>query len=123
MNLTAKTIIAEVASYYNVTRDDIYCIMRKKENVKYKHITMYFMRHFLKQSLALIGGEFPGRRRNGRLDHATVSNALKSVQNQYDTNRIYRKEIDEITQRLKILIQDQKVIEEEVFLENDFYTN
>ena len=121
MNLTVKTISNEVASYYHVTMDDIYCMRRKEENIKYKHITMYFMRHFLKQSLALIGGEFPGR--NGRMDHASVSSALKSVQNQYDTNRIYRKEIDEITQRLEILIQDQKVIKEDIYMENDFYTN
>lgn len=120
MNLTVHTITNEVASYYRVTLDEIYCTRRKGENIKYKHISIYFMKHYLKMSHASIGGEFPGK--NGRLDHATVTHALKSIQNQIDTNSIYRKEIDEIGKKLNHMIEDKREVEEEVYMENDVYT-
>ena len=119
MNLTVHTITAEVASYYRVTEDQIYCTRRKGENIKYKHISIYFMKQFLKMSHAAAGGEFPGR--NGRLDHATITHALKSVNNQIETNSIYRKEIDELVNRLNNMIEDTREIDEECYMENDYY--
>ena len=121
MNLTVRTITNEVADYYNIPVDDIYCVRRKAENIKCKHIAIHFIKHFTKMSLAAIGNEFPGR--NGRLDHATILHAVKSVSNQYDTDRLYRDEINEIRQRLELLVEDYRIVDEEVYQENDFYFN
>ena len=120
MNLTVRTITNEVADYYNIPVDDIYCVRRKAENIKCKHIAIHFIKLFTTMSLAAIGNEFPGR--NGRLDHATILHAVKSVSDQYDTNRLYRDEINEIRDRLDMLIEDDRIIEEEVYMENDFFT-
>ena len=121
MNLTVHSITTEVASYYGVNENLIYSIRRKGEFIKYKHITIYFIKQFTGLSLAGIGKEFPGK--NGCLYHATIINAVKSVQNQYKFNRLYRKEIDEIRSRFDAMAEDQRADLEEVFMEPDYFTN
>lgn len=121
MNLTPRTIIQEVADYYKMPLDDIYCIRQRKDNIKSKHIAIYFLKKYTKMLLAAIGGEFPGR--TGRLDHASISHALKSVQNQIDTDKIYRKEIEEIESKIRLYANDKVQVVESDFMENDFYTH
>ena len=94
MNLTVHTIAAEVASYYRVNADDIYTIGRKGELIKCKHIAIYLVKQYTNLTLSGIGNYFPGR--SGRFDHASVLHAVNSVKNQYETNRLYRAEIDEL---------------------------
>lgn len=120
MNLTPRTIIHEVASYYRVNENSIYSIRRHAELIKYKHIAIHFIYNYLTMSLNQIGREFPGK--NGHLDHATVLFAVKSVQNQIDSNKRYAMEINEIDRRIKLLIEDPKEENEEVYQENDFFT-
>ena len=120
-NLTVHTITAEVASYYRVNVNEIYSIRRHGNLIKYKHIAIYFIRHYLNLSLADTGRVFPGKK--GYLDHATIINAVKSVQNQYESNKLYRKEIDEIRLRFEAMAEDQRADLEEVFMEPDYFTN
>lgn len=126
-NLTVRTITAEVASYYRVTTDDIYCTRRKRENIKYKHISMYFMKLFLNMTHSAIGAEFPGM--NGRLDRVTVLQAIQSVNDQCDTDKIYNAEVEEIMARLEKISDDSRneevrreSAEEEIFMQPDFFT-
>lgn len=121
MNLTVHTITTEVALYYHVDIAQVFLIYRGKENIKYKHISIYFIDYFLKMTREAIGQEFPGR--NGYLDHATITSALRSVRDQYDTNKFYRQEVDEIRKRLEVYIEDVRKVDEEIFMENDYYTN
>jgi chromosomal replication initiator protein len=120
MNLTVRTITNEVADYYKVDILMIYSMRRNGNMIKYKHISIYLIKMFTDLTMAAIGYEFPGR--NGYLDHATVLHAINAVQDQYDTNKIYRKEIDEIRSRLEMLVEDCRIVDEEVFQQSDFFT-
>ena len=119
--LTPRTIIQEVADYYKVPTNNIYTVQRKGKFIKYKHICIYFIDRFLRLSLSEIGLEFPGK--NGYLDHATVIHAKKSVKNQIDTDKIYRKEIEEIESKIRLYANDKVQVVESDFMENDFYTH
>ena len=134
MNLTVRTITTEVANYYKIDILVIYSVRRKSELVKYKHIAIYFINLYLGIKLIseekrifseglshrVIGKEFPGKGKKGCLDRCSIIHAVKSVQNQYDTNSAYRMEINEIHARLESL--NVHKAEDETFQENDFYT-
>ena len=120
-NLTVRTITTEVANYYQVNEDEVFTICRKGELIKCKHIAIYFVKQYTNLTLSGIGNYFPGR--NGRFDHASVLHAVNSVKNQYETNRLYRAEIDDLVKRLDNMIEDARDVYDEVYMENDFYLN
>lgn len=62
---------------------------RKREWVEARHIAMYMIKKFTTLSLKKIGMYFGGR------DHSTVLNAIEMVNDHYDTEKNYRKKIDE----------------------------
>ena len=104
-----------------MNEDDVFTICRKGELIKCKHIAIYFVKQYTNLTLSGIGNYFPGR--SGRFDHASVLHAVNSVKNQYETNRLYRAEIDELVKRLDNMIEDTRDVYIEVFMENDFYPN
>lgn len=124
MKIDPNMIISTVADYYHINLSEIKSRRRKMDLIKYKHISIYFIKQFTELSLTRIGQEFPGR--NGYLDHATVLHAIQSVGNQIDTNKGYKKQVDEI--KSKIFDEIESIINinykryYEVYQENDFYT-
>jgi chromosomal replication initiator protein len=99
-----QLIIEIVAQYYkmDVAQLKKTTKIRYGELVKTRQITMFFLRKFTKLSQARTG-QFYGK------DHATVLHACNQVNNLYDTDKDYRREINEIEHLLK---RSQRVITE-----------
>ena len=114
-------IIQEVCDYFHVPVDYIQEKGRNKTRITVKHLAIYYVNKFTNKSQQEIGELF------NCLDHASVYHALRSVSAQCDTDKIYKSNFDEINVRIKEMIEDKKhtdhLIEQEIYLENDFYKN
>jgi chromosomal replication initiator protein len=62
--------------------------------VQARQLAMYFSKRMTKASLASIGSQI------GNRDHATVLHACKTVDNMLETDKQFRKFIEEITKKL-----------------------
>ncbi|HUX57118.1 MAG TPA: helix-turn-helix domain-containing protein [Bacteroidales bacterium] len=97
MRITEQDIIKIVCEYYDV---DILAVQntasRKKEIVKARQVSMFFIKEFNRQMILVdIGRMFAGR--NGKTkDHATIIHADKTVKNQIKLYSDYRDEINNI---------------------------
>ena len=96
--IESEIIIKTVADYYQQKHGDNIQSQkcRLRELVNTRQVTMFFLREFSDWktwSFSKIGGIY------GK-DHATAMHARKTVQNQCDTNRCYRNEIEEIRQAM-----------------------
>ena len=114
MKLTEITIIKTVADYFNVPIDKVLSTCRKKEYIKARQVSMYFIRkYFNKLSLREIGEHFNGR--NKYKDHSTVLFSVRSVRNEIDTNKYYKKDIENIdclfNSDVKIKVEHPSAIE------------
>jgi len=94
--LSAKKIMETVASYYNVTPEDLIKQSRKKEFVKPRQIAMYLIRQELETSLPSIGEFFGGR------DHTTVIHALEKVNQMLKENESLKQELNFILDRASV---------------------
>jgi hypothetical protein len=84
-----------VCSYFNVPVELLQSNTRKHEIVQARQIAMFFSKSFTKFSLATIGSQI------GDKDHSTVSHACRTIQNVFDTNKAFRKDIFEIERLIK----------------------
>jgi chromosomal replication initiator protein len=91
MKINPDIIVEKVALYYSQEVSELQCSYRCRDGelVKTRQVTMFFLREMTNMSLANIGRIYTK-------DHATVLHSCKQVQNQYDTNIIYKQEIDEL---------------------------
>lgn len=94
--LTIDSIQNKVEGYFNLPHDSIKIRTRKREIVQARQITMTFAKAMIEgATLASIGSEL------GDYDHATVLNAMKTVNNLIETDKRFRLQFDEIEKRLK----------------------
>lgn len=92
--VTAKQILHEVVSFYEVELDHILGSSRKKELVIPRQVIMYLMREEVQASFPNIGSELGGR------DHTTVMHACKKISKEIATNEKLLSEINAIKERL-----------------------
>jgi len=119
--MTAKEIIYQVCDYFHVDEDFINTTKRNEEIIKVKHLAVYFIKRFTELSHTSTGRLFVGR--NSSYDHASVTHAVNAVNNRYDTDQGYRKQVDEIDKLIQGEIDRYDYYENiEVWGENDFYT-
>ncbi len=88
--LTADKIIGTVCDYFNITRDEILSKSRKREIAQARQIAMYLCRKLMSQSLSAIGAELGGK------DHATVLHACNTVEDLTQTDKNFRKYVNDI---------------------------
>jgi len=79
-----------VSDYYKVSVNLINSTTRKREVVQARQLVMYFAKKYTKGSLENIGANC------GNKDHATVLYACKTVNNLLDTDKAYRKCVEEL---------------------------
>lgn len=92
----ADIIISQVCKYFNTSPDKIKSKKRSMDLVLPRHIAMYLIRKNTPYALLNIGKLF-------YRDHTTVINAVKQIDNYYDTrNRMVIKAIDSISTNLKL---------------------
>jgi len=117
--ITADKIITIISDYFKIARCNLGIRSRNMLFVMPRHLAIYFIRENTNLSYREIGAYF-------NRDHATVIHAIKSVNNQVETDRYYKDVFDEI----ELFIKQEKikeaiieaVVKHDVFQENDFYT-
>ncbi len=94
--ITIEYIQKVICDYFNIPHDKLNSKTRKREIVQARQLSMYFAKSFTKSSLAAIGSKC------GNKDHATVLHACKTVKNLTDTDKNFRKYVDELENIIKI---------------------
>lgn len=93
--LNASYIIQTVASYYNLTENQIMSKVRTLQISLARSIAMYLCRNILDMSLSSIAKEFDKK------DHTTIMSACKKVDNLLKTDDNTKKAIKQLTKKIK----------------------
>ena len=82
----ANDIITKVCIYYNVSTDEIKGRKRFRNYVLARHMAMFLIRTRVKLKLKAVGMMF-------HRDHTTTMHAMKSIQNQLDTDDLIKADL------------------------------
>ena len=93
-NLTPKKIINTVASYFDISIDNLIGSCRRKELVTPRQIVMFIMREEIKSSYPSIGQELGGR------DHTTAIHACNKIAKAIQDDEKIKNDLQLIKQRL-----------------------
>jgi len=91
--LSIESITAMVAEYFKLKPETLKEKSRRREIVQARQIAMYFAKECTKASLKTIGAYFGGR------DHSTVIHAISTVNDLCDTDKEFRKYVDELRKK------------------------
>lgn len=83
-----------VSNYFELDVATLQSKTRKRHIVQARQIAMFFAKRMTKASLASIGSQI------GKRDHATVLHACKTVDNLSETDKQFRKYVDDLTKKL-----------------------
>ncbi|MBI5134876.1 chromosomal replication initiator protein DnaA [Candidatus Uhrbacteria bacterium] len=92
--LNIRNLMSTVATYYDLTMDDLLGKSRMKRLALPRQIMMYLMRQEIKSSFPTIGQEVGGR------DHTTAIHAFEKISREVQDNEKIRTDIELIKQRL-----------------------
>ena len=100
VSITPKVMSIEfirdtVCDFFKLSVDAISTKSRKLEVVQARQIAMYLSKNLTKNSLSTIGNYI------GQRDHATVLHACKKVMDLMDTDKHFKKNVEEIEEKLK----------------------
>lgn len=85
-----------VSEYFGLTVDSMISNTRKRNIVQARQLAMYFAKNHTKASLTTIGLQC------GNKDHATVLHACKTVMNLIDTDKDYKKYVDDLEKKIHL---------------------
>lgn len=85
-----------VCDYFGLPIDLMKSKTRKREVVQARQIAMFFSKKLTKSSLANIGAHCGGK------DHATVLHACRTVNNLQDTDKQFKKYLDDLDKKLAL---------------------
>ncbi|EID75213.1 chromosomal replication initiator protein DnaA [Imtechella halotolerans] len=85
-----------VSDYFQMDVSTLQSKTRKRHIVQARQLAMFFAKKFTKASLASIGSQI------GKRDHATVLHACKTVDNLAETDKQFRKYIEDLTKKLSL---------------------
>ncbi len=94
--ITVEFIQKLVCEYFDIPMEKMHSKTRKREIVQARQLAMFFSKNFTKSSLATIGNKC------GNKDHATVLHACKTVKNLSDTDKGFKKYVDELDNLIKV---------------------
>jgi chromosomal replication initiator protein len=94
--LGIEAIQKVVCEYLGIGTDDVQGRTRKREIVQARQVAMYFSKQLTKHSLKTIGLHFGGR------DHSTVIHAVRSVEDQIDTDGSFREMVSAVEKKLEL---------------------
>ena len=101
LHITASVIMAQTASYFKTTVENLTAASRSRAITMPRHIAMYLCREMTDLSLPKIAEVF------NRRDHTTVINALRNVENKMAANQSIYNQVTELTAKIKRAAQDQ----------------
>ena len=93
--ITASTIIAQTATYFGLSVEEIVGTGRSRRLVSARQIAMYLCRELTDMPLIRIGEEFGGR------DHTTVMHANKKISELMKERRAIFNQVTELTAKIK----------------------
>jgi chromosomal replication initiator protein len=93
--ITGPTIMAQTASYFSLSVDDLCGTSRSRVLVNARQIAMYLCRELTDLSLPKIGQAFGGR------DHTTVMHADRKIRQLMAERRSIYNQVTELTNRIK----------------------
>ena len=88
--ITIDYIQQAICNYFEIPMEKLKSKSRKRETVQARQLAMYFSKLYTKSSLAVIGNKC------GNKDHATVLHACKTVKNLVDTDKNFKKHVEEL---------------------------
>ena len=94
--ITAATIMAQTASFFSLSLDDLCGSNRSRVLVNARQIAMYLCRELTELSLPKIGQTFGGR------DHTTVMHADRKIRQLMAERRSIYNQVTELTNRIKL---------------------
>ncbi|MEM1056204.1 MAG: chromosomal replication initiator protein DnaA [Bacteroidota bacterium] len=94
--LTLPQIQTVTCEVLDIPEDLVRARTRKREVVQARQIAMYFCKQLTKHSLKTIGQGFGGR------DHSTVIHAVRSVEDQIDTDPLFRETVERVRKKLEL---------------------
>ncbi|MDR4989324.1 MAG: chromosomal replication initiator protein DnaA [Bacteroidales bacterium] len=94
--ITIDYIQRTVSQYFDIPIEKLKSKSRKRETVQARQLAMYFSKQHTKSSLAVIGNKC------GNKDHATVLHACKTVKNLIDTDKRFKKYVEDIDNIIRI---------------------
>ena len=94
--LTLPQIQTVTCEVLDIPEDLVRARTRKREVVQARQIAMYFCKQLTKHSLKTIGQGFGGR------DHSTVIHAVRSVEDQIDTDPLFRDTVERVRKKLEL---------------------
>ncbi|MDP2088964.1 MAG: chromosomal replication initiator protein DnaA [Flavobacteriaceae bacterium] len=83
-----------VSNYFEIDVATLQSNTRKRHVVQARQLAMYFSKKMTKSSLASIGSQI------GKRDHATVLHACKTVDNLSETDKQFKRYVEEISKKL-----------------------
>ena len=93
--ITSSMIMAQTASYFDITIEDLCGGSRTQQLVNARQIAMYLCRELTDLSLPKIGQQFGGR------DHTTVMHADRKIRTSMGERRSTFNQVTELTNRIK----------------------
>ena len=93
--ITGPTIMAQTASYFSLSIDDLCGTSRSRVLVNARQVAMYLCREMTELSLPKIGQAFGGR------DHTTVMHADRKIRQLMAERRSIYNQVTELTNRIK----------------------
>jgi chromosomal replication initiator protein len=94
--ITSSVIMAQTATYFSLTMDDLCGTSRSRVLVNARQIAMYLCRELTALSLPKIGQTFGGR------DHTTVMHADRKIRQLMAERRSIYNQVTELTNRIKL---------------------
>lgn len=85
-----------VCEYFTIPIDLLKAKTRKREVVQARQLSMFLAKHHTKNSLKSIGQFFGGR------DHSTVIHSCQAIQNLMDTDKKFKKSVEDIEKKIKM---------------------
>lgn len=93
--LTIEDIIQKVCAHYGIKQKEIHSKSRKASIVLARQVAMFLCRKYTDLPTSQIG------QRIGRRDHSTVLHACKQVEHRIATDKVFRREMEELEASLK----------------------
>lgn len=86
-----------VSRYFSISVNDLKDKTRRKEVATARQVAMYFAKEYTDYSLKQIGQYFGGR------DHSTVIHAVQSVHNLIDTDKSFKRTVEDLKRQIHVM--------------------
>lgn len=93
-DITIDYIQKLICDYFKLSLDTLQSKTRKRDIVQARQLAMYFAKKYTNASLSSIGNQI------GKRDHATVLHACKTVDNLFETDKLFKSYVDDLNKKL-----------------------